>query len=66
MEYVMGELETRKFAGIDLGKYAVQLSVYDEAGRKPPRKVSLCRKRSRRITLPADFFISGVIWRLIT
>ena len=31
MEYVMGELETRKFAGIDLGKYAVQLSVYDEA-----------------------------------
>ena len=27
----MGELETRKFAGIDLGKTAVQFSVYDEA-----------------------------------
>lgn len=27
----MGELETRKFVGIDLGKHAVQFSVYDEA-----------------------------------
>lgn len=27
----MGELETRKFAGIDLGKTSVQLSIYDEA-----------------------------------
>ena len=27
----MGELETRKFAGIDLGKQSVQFSIYDEA-----------------------------------
>lgn len=31
MEKTMGELETRKFAGIDLGRLAVQFSVYDEA-----------------------------------
>lgn len=28
----MGELETRKFVGIDMGKQSVQLSIYDEAG----------------------------------
>ena len=52
----MGELETRKFVGIDMGKQSVQLSIYDEAGTEmteesfplTPEEQEELRKREER------------------
>ena len=53
----MGELETRKFAGIDLGRQAVRFSVYDEAVAETTEESFLLSEKEQE-----DFIGSGLFY----